>query len=469
MCPSVPFTLYLQYFHNEDQNFLNIGLTYQWQYSPDGSAWSNISAATAKSVQLTQSSDTWYRCLVTCSASGNTGISTPIQIVMNSPAICYCVGTYYFCGNGDGIDITNMTFGNIDNNRTPVCNLPDNYTDYSYLSTTVYSGLSYPISISSGADKYPIYWGIWVDWNNSGSFTDDLGKYTVIHNDQDTSVIGTGTIVVPDWATLGNHLMRIRTNWNADPQQAGACEFFDEGEQEDYTVNVGLMSCSGTPNPGNTVSNNYSVCPNDTFILSLQNYVTLGTGVSYQWQSSPDNSTWSNISDATTNYELITQNSATWYSCAVTCSANTGISTPLQVLMNSPTTCYCSGTYYFCGSDYGIDITNVTFGDINNSTIAYCNPPSNYNDYTYLSTGVTQGGYYPISISSDSASYYVYWGIWVDWNNSGSFTDNADKYTVINNIIGNTTTGSGTITVPAYATQGNHRMRIRASYYDPAV
>jgi hypothetical protein len=121
------------------------------------------------------------------------------------------------------------------------------------------------------------------------------------------------------------------------------------------------------------------------------------------------------------------------------------------------------GTYDNCGNLYGVDITNVIIGTIKNSTANYCNLPYSYNDYTYLSTTVTQGSSYPINVYSDDDELPVYWGIWVDWDNSGSFTDNANKFLVINNNKGGSLTGRGNIKVPTGATGGYHRMRIRAS------
>ncbi|MBK7031184.1 MAG: hypothetical protein IPH45_19145 [Bacteroidales bacterium] len=70
-----------------------------------------------------------------------------------------------------------------------------------------------------------------------------------------------------------------------------------------------------------------------SFTLSLQN-ATPGTGVSYQWQSSPDGSTWTNVGTGMASY-VTSQTSATYYQCLVTCSGNTGVSAALLVAMNS--------------------------------------------------------------------------------------------------------------------------------------
>ena len=44
-------------------------------------------------------------------------------------------------------------------------------------------------------------------------------------------------LVVPDDGTLGEHIMRAKTNWNA-PVPDDACEETQYGETEDYMVNI---------------------------------------------------------------------------------------------------------------------------------------------------------------------------------------------------------------------------------------
>src|SRR5204863_599466 len=79
-------------------------------------------------------------------------------------------------------------------------------------------------------------------------------------------------------------------------------------------------ACSGTPAPGNTLSTSNVACSgSSSFTLSLQN-ATTGTGVTYQWQSSPNGSTWTNISSATNSTYTTTQAVTTYYRCVVGCT-----------------------------------------------------------------------------------------------------------------------------------------------------
>jgi len=104
------------------------------------------------------------------------------------------------------------------------------------------------------------------------------------------------------------------------------------------TINGTLNAvCSGTPAPGNTISSTANACSGLNFNLSLEN-ATTGTGVTYQWQSSPDGlDPWNNIGTSAPTL-TVSQTAATYYRCIVTCtgSAQSGTSTPVQVNMVAP-------------------------------------------------------------------------------------------------------------------------------------
>ena len=119
--------------------------------------------------------------------------------------------------------------------------------------------------------------------------------------------------------------------------------------------------CTGTPNPGNTLSSDNPACEGVDFNLSLEN-PTLGTGVTFQWQSAADiNGPWTNIGP---NAPVFTtsQTETTYYRCQVTCthSSQTGISVPVEVgsiecsFINMPTSgtvieTTCNALFYDSG------------------------------------------------------------------------------------------------------------------------
>ena len=61
-------------------------------------------------------------------------------------------------------------------------------------------------------------------------------------------------------------------------------------------------ACSGTPTGGttNATVTNVTSCTANTTVLSLTG-ASSGCGITYQWQSSPNGSTWTNISGATSS------------------------------------------------------------------------------------------------------------------------------------------------------------------------
>lgn len=116
---------------------------------------------------------------------------------------------------------------------------------------------------------------------------------------------------------------------------------------------IASAPCSGTPTPGNTNATMNPVCANTTFGLSMQNF-TLGSGVTYQWQSSPDGVNWTDIAGATNFTASTSQSSDTYYQCVVICSGGgTGISNPVLV-----TTGQC---YYMCSQGTNVTLTDSAY------------------------------------------------------------------------------------------------------------
>jgi hypothetical protein len=102
-------------------------------------------------------------------------------------------------------------------------------------------------------------------------------------------------------------------------------------------------ACSGTPAPGNTLSTLNPVCPGASITLSLQN-ATTGGGVTYQWQSSPDGITYSNVASTSATFNT-TQTVSTYYQCIVTCSGSASSGTSTPILVNMVPTTYATIPY----------------------------------------------------------------------------------------------------------------------------
>ncbi len=123
---------------------------------------------------------------------------------------------------------------------------------------------------------------------------------------------------------------------------------------------------------------------------------------------------------------------------------------------------YCSPPTSNCGLDD--EIINVTFAGINNTTGC----TAGYGDYTAGTPATVSGGVsYPISVTVGEGGNEAI-GAWIDYDHNGTFE--ASEYTYIGNVSGGT--ANATIVIPASATAGSTRMRIRSFYIasgDPAT
>ena len=100
--------------------------------------------------------------------------------------------------------------------------------------------------------------------------------------------------------------------------------------------------CTPPPAPGNTVASISTGCSGFSSTLSLQNS-TPGSGVSYQWQSSPNGvDTWTNVGTNNATYTTAALSTTTWFQCLVTCSTgpSTVNSTPVELSVAEPSATY---------------------------------------------------------------------------------------------------------------------------------
>lgn len=92
-------------------------------------------------------------------------------------------------------------------------------------------------------------------------------------------------------------------------------------------------------NPGNTLTSETAFCAGKPVSLSVENII-VGEGITYQWQSSTNGTTYSDLSGAIdATYQAIPIEN-TYYRCNVTCSysSTTVASTPIQILLNNTIT-----------------------------------------------------------------------------------------------------------------------------------
>jgi hypothetical protein len=226
-------------------------------------------------------------------------------------------------------------------------------------------------------------------------------------------------------------------------------------------------NCNGTPEAGTSTSSSTAVCPSTPFSLSLSG-ATLASGLTYQWQSSSDGITYSDILGATNSAFSSSQTSDTYYQCVVTCtsSGQQDISTPIQVTTNSFVNCYCPSNATSTADE---EILNVSLGTLNNTSTCTNTggPGSILNQYSDYSTTVTP----PILAASANYTLGVQIGTcggnfgnmtkaFIDFNQNGQFTDPGEEIYVSPAAVTGPNTISATILIPANAVAGLTRMRI---------
>lgn len=204
------------------------GVTYQWQSSTDGQSWEDIPNATGSTYTTSQTSATWYQCVVTCDPEQTSGTSTPLFLDMNLPINCHCAAG---ATNTSFEKISNVTFNTINNSSSSTAG----YENFTNISTTVARNASYPISVSiSGA--YPADQVIvWIDFNQDGDY-DDAGEEVY----QSAQGVGphTGTIQIPCTASLGLTRMRIRMHDASLGPNITPCGNSSYGQVEDYSLMI---------------------------------------------------------------------------------------------------------------------------------------------------------------------------------------------------------------------------------------
>jgi hypothetical protein len=96
------------------------------------------------------------------------------------------------------------------------------------------------------------------------------------------------------------------------------------------TVNLGT-----TPNAGNATASSTLACVGQSVSVIL-NGASTTPGLTYQWESSPNGSTWTSIPSATTSVLTQTITGVTYYQAILGCASSTAVSSPTQVNLVGP-------------------------------------------------------------------------------------------------------------------------------------
>jgi|GEM_PF-1423722 len=242
---------------------------------------------------------------------------------------------------------------------------------------------------------------------------------------------------------------------------------------------VGAALCSGMPTAGTASISPTSGMASTAFTLSLTG-TTVAGGLTFQWQSSATGTSgWTNISGATNatfNFTGIT--ATTHYRCLVSCGSNTatsGSATATFLVLPTCVTTSASWTGQSGSGNYGINVFSITgysgstLSDAgivaaSSSTTGYLNrmslPPVN----------LRQGDVYPASGTWGTIGGNQFMGVWIDFNDNGTYEPSEFVSPVAGNV-GGTMPQPTTfnITIPITANAGTHLMRMRGIWQTNAT
>lgn len=266
-----------------------------------------------------------------------------------------------------------------------------------------------------------------------------------------------------------NNLAKIQFGFRWDNDNyAGAAPGFSI---DNIVVKGTGANCSGTPNAGITALSTTADEPGASYSVSATGY-SGGAGITYQWQSNTNSAGWVNVGSSTSSYTAYTGavagalGTVVQWRLLTTCT-NSSLNNTSSVATFTST--YC--TSLPVNDSYNDGITNVTFNTINNNSSA--NAGNEYSNFTAISTTVSKGSSYNLSVSVNTdGNYTQYQKVWVDWNKDGDFDDAGESYelgTATNVSNGISSLCPFNITVPTDAVVGTTRMRVSSKYLEYAT
>jgi len=300
---------------------------------------------------------------------------------------------------------------------------------------------------------------------------------------------GNQAVIIPNAATTTGRIM-----------VKGSNHIFFDVNNANITVNTMTVSyCTATATNttderiGNvkfgTIDNTSTGTAGYEDFTSISTYVTKGTAYTISitpvWASTVYNEGYAVYIDYNKDGDFTDSGELAWSKTPSQTTLATGTitipatatsgNTRMRVIMqfNAVPTSSCGSYTYGQVEDYTLNIDthctattintkgerigNVKFGTINNTSTG----TTGYENFTSVSTNVTTGTAYPISVTpfwTTSTPHYEGYAVYIDYNNDGDFLDSGELAWYKD--ASKTTPATGSITIPATATSGNTRMRV---------
>src|SRR5690625_4644804 len=374
----------------------------------------------------------------------------------------YCIPTYNFNCTNDRISNVSLSGESIEVNNDSECS-ENNYGDYTDLTPAdLLADETYTLLVSTDY-IFPFYEDVraWIDYNNNGEFEDDEEIAYTNANGLPSSGTGEFEFTVPDNVVPGNYRMRVRLVTLADDIQP--CGFAENGETEDYTIEVLSPNACFAPENINFESlTNTEVdvtwTPNGN---ELQWEVLYGEesfdpeneeGIIVDVDNTPE-TTISNL-EAETSYDVYVRSV-----CQEDVFSDwTG---PETFTTEEETVGYCEGDEF--DNQLGAIVSFSTSNGVANIDNQNIENPLGYHTFTDMIVSQEAGESFTVTgISVDEFILYVTAGValYIDYNNDFEF-DSSEQVYVSDDYVSPAT---ATITIPENVEPGDYRLRIVSDY-----
>ncbi|MBV6426029.1 MAG: hypothetical protein KIPDCIKN_00520 [Haliscomenobacter sp.] len=339
--------------------------TIQWQYL-SGNTWANLNGKTGTVLAISNlDATTQYRAVVTCDGeSCGEGVSDPFTVTFTNSRAVTISGPTRICAGGS---VTLTASG-----ASAGCALQWYYYDLTRLSWVLIAGATgttLQVSPTKSMDYMVAY-----DCP-SGSCKNGTSNILrmVVSQTPAVTLSGPSSVCSGETARLSTQISNADnscsftwqsstdgTTWSVIPNAASGALDVSAGASTRYRVIYGCPgNCGDTSNvfllnvlPGASVqvSGGGTFCAGGSVTLFAN--TSGGAGVcSIQWQSSPNNQTWTSIPNAQSNSLTVSPTATTYYRALYTCTGatcNAGPSNVVSVQVLSDPTISISGEGVIC-------------------------------------------------------------------------------------------------------------------------
>ncbi len=361
------------------------------------------------------------------------------------------------------------------NSIVSTTNIPKLFPFWDDLATGVGGSVSFVVTGAAPNRVLKVQWFVTVPRNTAGAANSTMQAW--LYETSNIIEFRYGTGVGPSLsASIGiNGATSTATNFISVSTPANTASTSTANNTNTVWPGNGTMytfapppPCTAPPTAGTTASSANPACSGVNFNLTVTSGAT-GTGLTYQWESSPDGTTWSPIGGAIAAGLTTSQTVATWYRRKTTCSAVDAFSTGLQITMNAVANCYCTVAFPSAVEP----ITLVNFVTINNATSATVGGTPAQENFTAITANVLKTQTYPIVVKGNTdGNFTTFIDVYIDWNQDGDFVDPGENNfigTIANSTGVDAIQASGNITIPLTALDGVTRMRVIKKFGSSAL